>query len=142
MKFRRGVRRDAEINLAPLIDIVFLLLCFFVVGTTLTKETHLGLDLPTAATGQPNPAQDVLEVLVTAEGAFSVNGRAVNGAQPEVLKAALAAVAGDDREQPVFITADGRAPHRAVIAAMDVAGQLGFTRLSLTTREADATTTE
>ena len=79
MKFRRKPRENVEINLASLIDVVFILLLFFVVTTTFTRETQLKVDLPEAASGTP-PEQTELkqvEVLIGADGAYSVNGKAL-----------------------------------------------------------------
>ncbi|MFW1677795.1 ExbD/TolR family protein [Pontibacter sp. JAM-7] len=135
MKFPRQKPEEVSVNLTPLIDVVFLLLIFFMISTTFTKETHLEIDLPEAS-GEKSVDQDlVLEVLIAADGQFSVNGAVLVNAQADTLSRALRELAGDNRELPLIITADAQTPHQAVVTAMDVAGKLGFTKLSITTQE-------
>lgn len=138
MKFRRKPRENVEINLASLIDVVFILLLFFVVTTTFTRETQLKVDLPEAVSGTP-PEQTELkqvEVLIAADGAYSVNGRALLESNLSNLMAALQKESGGDNSLPLIISADGKTPHQAVITAMDAAGKLGFAHLRMTTVEA------
>lgn len=138
MNFRRQKLEEVSVNLTPLIDVVFLLLIFFMVSTTFTKESRLSLELPEAS-GEPAPQEAVpLEVVVNAQGQYSVNGSTVVNPNLKGLMAALEQVSGGDRSQSVVITADAKASHQSVITAMDAAGQLGFTALSLTTSEPKA----
>ncbi|MGE8502258.1 biopolymer transport protein ExbD [Ectopseudomonas oleovorans] len=138
MKFRRSRRENVEINLASLIDVVFILLLFFVVSTTFTRETQLKVDLPEAASGTPpeQTALKQLEILVGADGAFSVNGQALLESNLSNLMAALQKESDGDNSLPLTISADGKTPHQAVITAMDAAGKLGFSHLRITTVEA------
>ncbi|EZH82199.1 biopolymer transporter ExbD [Ectopseudomonas composti] len=138
MKFRRKPRENVEINLASLIDVVFILLLFFVVTTTFTRETQLKVDLPEAASGTP-PEQTELkqvEVLIGADGAYSVNGNALLESNLSNLMAALQKESDGDNSLPLIISADGKTPHQSVITAMDAAGKLGFSHLRITTVEA------
>nr|WP_288257056.1 biopolymer transporter ExbD [uncultured Pseudomonas sp.] len=138
MKFRRKPQENVEINLASLIDVVFILLLFFVVTTTFTRETQLKVDLPEAASGTP-PEQTELkqvEVLIGADGAYSVNGKALLESNLTNLMAALQKESDGDNSLPLIISADGKTPHQAVITAMDAAGKLGFSHLRITTVEA------
>ena len=138
MKFRRKPRENVEINLASLIDVVFILLLFFVVTTTFTRETQLKVDLPEAASGTP-PEQTELkqvEVLIGVDGAYSVNGKALLESNLSNLMAALQKESDGDNSLPLIISADGKTPHQAVITAMDAAGKLGFAHLRMTTVEA------
>jgi biopolymer transport protein ExbD len=138
VKFRRKPRENVEINLASLIDVVFILLLFFVVTTTFTRETQLKVDLPEAASGTP-PEQTELkqvEVLIGADGAYSVNGKALLESNLSNLMAALQKESDGDNSLPLILSADGKTPHQAVITAMDAAGKLGFSHLRITTVEA------
>ncbi len=140
MKFRRKPRENVEINLASLIDVVFILLLFFVVTTTFTRETQLKVDLPEAASGTP-PEQSALkqlEVLIAADGSYSLNGRQLRKSDLETLSAALQKESEGDNSLPLTISADAKTPHQAVITAMDAAGKLGFAHLRMTTVEAQA----
>lgn len=134
MKFRRKVRTEDSVNITPLIDVVFLLLIFFMVSTTFTKETHLEVNLP-EATGQPAPEdKEEIDVLINAEGGFAVNGRSLVNTQLKTLKAAIEKTSDGDNQLPMTITADAKTPHQSVVTAMDAAAQLGFVKLSITTK--------
>lgn len=137
MRFQRQRREEIDVNLTPLIDVVFLLLIFFMVSTTFTRETHLEVDLPEASAAEAATEVESIDILITAEGQYSVNGKALVNTRANTLRRALAEIAGEDRDQPLVITADAATPHQSVVTAMDVAGQLGFSQLSITTREAD-----
>ena len=140
MKFRRKARENVEINLASLIDVVFILLLFFVVTTTFTRETQLKVDLPEAASGTPpeDTALKQMEVLISAEGSYSLNGQALLKSDLDGLMAALGKESGGDNSLPLSISADAKTPHQAVITAMDAAGKMGFSHLRITTVEAEA----
>lgn len=143
MHFRRQAREEDSINLTPLIDVVFLLLIFFMVSTTFTKETHLQVDLPEAV-GAPAPQrEEPLEVLINAEGGYALGGQSLVNNQSATLRQALVEVAGEDpaNRPPLVITADANAPHQYVVRAMDVAGQMGFVNLSITSRRPEDAST-
>lgn len=141
MKFRRKPRETVDINLASLIDVVFILLLFFVVTTTFTRETQLRVDLPEAVSGSPSedPSTKQLDVAISADGVFSVNNQLLPKNDLASLMDALKAESGGDTSLPLSISADGKAQHQAVITAMDAAGKLGFSHLRMTTVEAQAT---
>lgn len=138
MKFRRQARNEDSVNLTPLIDVVFLLLIFFMVSTTFTKETHLQIDLP-EATGEAQPQNNKqIEILINSEGGFAVNGESVINKQISTLKLAIEKVSEGNTDLPMVITADANTPYQAVVTAMDAAGQLGFVNLSMTTKNPQA----
>lgn len=139
MQFRRQPRENDSINLTPLIDVVFLLLIFFMVSTTFTKETHLSIDLPEAE-GEPSVRENQapMDILITAEGSYSVNGRSLVNNKMATLRSALEKASEGDTQVPLTITADAKAPHESVVRAMDAAGQLGFVHLSITTRQPES----
>lgn len=138
MKFKRQAATEDSINLTPLIDVVFLLLIFFMVSTTFTKETHLQVDLP-EATGEPAQEQpQQLDLLVAADGSYSLNGQTLVNRELDTLKAALEKVSAGDTTQPLVITADAKSTHQAVVTAMDAAGQMGFVHLRIATRQPES----
>ncbi len=138
MKFRRQSTNNDEVNLTPLIDVVFLLLIFFMVSTSFTKETHLKVDLP-QANGQPSSElPEQIEILIAVDGSYAVNGRSLVNTKLETLKTALEKTANGNNKIPLIITADAKTAHQYVVQAMDVAGQLGFVNLRMTTRMPDA----
>ena len=137
MKFRRKPRENVEIGLAPLIDVVFILLLFFVVTTTFTRETQLKIDLPEADSATPVEETELkqLEVMIAADGSYSLNGQSLVKSDLATLSSALQKESAGDSSLPLVISADARTPHQAVITAMDAAGKLGFSRLRITTVE-------
>jgi biopolymer transport protein ExbD len=141
MNFRRHRRReDWGVDLTPLIDVVFLLLIFFMVSTTFIRETQLRIDLPEAS-GQPADQEpDTIEITVDARGDYSVDDRLLLRSDLETLLRALEEVVeGRTRkEQRVIITADANASHQSVVRAMDAAGKVGLSRISITTRQPEA----
>lgn len=135
MQFRRQLHTEDSINLTPLIDVVFLLLIFFMVSTTFTKETHLSIDLPEADAEAEVVAQKSIDIVISASGDYQINGQAVVNQKAETLYRALETTAGGDKDQALIVTADAHASHQAVVRAMDVAGQLGFKQLRITTKQ-------
>lgn len=138
MKFPRRAREPVDINLAPLIDVVFILLLFFVVTTTFTRETLLKVDLPEAVSGeQPEELYNVpLEIIVGLDGNYAVNGNTLASSDLNSLMAAMLEASEGDKNLPVTLSADGKAPHQAVVTAMDAASKLGFVHLRIMTIEA------
>ncbi|MFO7704693.1 MAG: biopolymer transporter ExbD [Halopseudomonas sp.] len=144
MIFRRKKADEASVNLTPLIDVVFLLLIFFMVSTTFTRETQMKLDLPQAASGEQVDSAEAqqIELMISASGDIAINQKALAAPSVDTLKTALQRESAGDSSLPLIITADAQTPHQAVIMAMDAAGQLGFTRLRLTTSEMEAGDTQ
>jgi biopolymer transport protein ExbD len=126
-------REDPEINLISLIDVLLVLLIFFMISTTFQREGRIRVQLPQASQiPQPRGPTPPLVITVTAEGSFRVNDRAVTDGGPDMLRAAILEQAGAERG-PVTIRADARATHQSVVTAMDVAGKLGFAQLNIAT---------
>lgn len=134
MKFRRQQREELSINLTPLIDVVFLLLIFFMVSTTFTRETQLSIDLPEAQGEVKDSAGEQIEILIDEAGTYRVNGQGLVDTRMRTLQAAIYKISAGDTTMPMIITADAQAAHQDVVRAMDAAGQMGFVHLSITTR--------
>jgi biopolymer transport protein ExbD len=133
MNLRPRNREDPEINLINFIDVLLVLLIFFMVTTTFQQEGRVKVRLPQASeTPLPRGAREPLVITVTAEGGYRVNERTLINASPETLRAALLKEAGAERG-PITIRADARTTHQAVVTAMDVAGRLGFSQLNIAT---------
>jgi biopolymer transport protein ExbD len=137
VKFQRKQRVETGIDVTPLIDVVFLMLIFFMVSTTFTREAHLQLRLPEADAARSADEEQRLEIIVSAQGSYSLNGKVLVNSQIETLMAALRDQSGGNAAQPLVITADAQTPHELVVRAMDAAGRLGFVELSITTRLPD-----
>ena len=133
MNLRPRRREEPDINLTPLIDVVFLLLIFFMVSTTFRKESDFEIELPEASQKPTVEESEQLELAIDAQGRYFVDGKALDDDRLTTLIAALKEAAGEDREQPLVIRADSETSHQAVVKAMDAAGQLGLRRLSIAT---------
>lgn len=142
MNFPRRTLEDPAINLTPLIDVVFLLLIFFMVTTTFTRDTRLTVNLPEADANSSESLPDQIEVTVSEAGRFSVDGEVLSNSQPGTLGDAILQAAQRDRSRPVLLVADAEATHQSVITAMDAIGRAGFSRLSIATRHPESQGTQ
>ncbi|WP_405234665.1 ExbD/TolR family protein [Lentisalinibacter salinarum] len=126
-------KEEPEVNLTSLIDVVFLLLIFFMVSTSFVKESRLTITLPEAESEAPAAEAERLEVAITAAGTVLVNGRELVNNSPVTLRRALLEVSGGDTGLPVTIVADADARHQSVVTVMDVAGRMGFVKIDIAT---------
>ena len=134
MKFARRKTEPPEVNLTPLIDVVFLLLIFFMVSTSFKLETQLMVELPSAEGVVSSDPVDAVTVTVGRTGNYAVNERVLLNQSSEVLRSTLEAVSKGRHDRPLFLMADAQAPHQAVVTILDVAGQLGFEQISISTQ--------
>lgn len=137
MRFRRQRRDELAINLTPLIDVVFLLLIFFMVSTSFTSETQLAVSLPEAEGTPATNNTSRLELMIGSDGSFRLNGVELEP-RHSALRQALRDTAGDRRDMLLTIAADGDAAHRHVVMALDVANALGFQRLTIAAQSPSA----
>lgn len=135
MKFRSRRRSPVEANLTPLIDVVFLLLIFFMVSTTFTHENQMRINLPEAQAEASQSEDRQINLMIMQDGAYSINGRAVANRDIGTLMEALSLEAAGNLEQPVVISADSETTHQSVVRAMDAAGRLGLTQIRITSQE-------
>ena len=134
MKLQSRSRDEPEINVISLVDVLLVLVLFFMVSTTFLRETELSVRLPQAATEtRLDAVGDGLEISITQAGAYIVNGRELVNNERRTLRAAIERLTGEKRDMPVFIRADGAATHQSVVTVMDVVGQLGFVKINLAT---------
>ncbi|HEB78584.1 MAG TPA: biopolymer transporter ExbD [Methylothermaceae bacterium] len=132
MNFRRQRRERIELSLTPMIDVVFLLLIFFMVTTTFQREAALKIELPKAQ-GVQAPKRQVLEVVIDAGGHYYIDNHELINTRIETLKKAMRRALQREGKPVVVITADRRTPHQAVIRVLDAARQLGLSRISFAT---------
>jgi biopolymer transport protein ExbD len=134
MKLQSRSREEPEINVISLVDVLLVLVLFFMVSTSFLRETEISLHLPEASA---NAAVEVpsasLDILISRNGSYVVNGRELVNNERRTLRAAIERLVGEQRDMPVVIRADAAATHQAVITAMDVAGQLGFVKINIAT---------
>lgn len=134
MNFRKRTGEELTIDLTSLIDVVFILLLFFMVSTTFERPASMKVTLPEASAEAelPDPAQR-LELVIDKEGKMYLNDQELVDDRQETLIAAFTQEVGDNRKVPLVLRADRETPHHFVVSAMDVAAQLGFTDLSIAT---------
>lgn len=134
MNLKPRRHEEPEINVVSLIDVVLLLVVFFILSSRFTEEGRLRVHLPrAAAVPASEPASEPLVVSVTQQGGYLVNSRELINSSPETLRAALLKEAGSNRTQRVTLRADARANYQSVITAMDVLGRLGFAEVNIAT---------
>ncbi|MDX8129758.1 ExbD/TolR family protein [Methylomonas sp. BW4-1] len=131
MQFRRKRRTQVDIGLIPMIDVLLVLLFFFMVATTFRHHSELKINLPEAQGSDATEQAKTINLYVDAKGTYALAGddnqfHELVNQNLDGLKAALAQTAGESRLLPFIISADGKAPHQAVVSALDVANQLGF----------------
>jgi biopolymer transport protein ExbD len=134
MKLQSRSREEPEINVISLVDVLLVLVLFFMVSTSFLRETEISLRLPEATVdAEQSASSQTLEIMITQKGSYLVNGRELVNSERRTLRAAIERVMGDKRDVPVFIRADAAASHQSVITAMDVAGQLGYVKINIAT---------
>lgn len=126
-------REDPDVTLTPLIDVVFLLLIFFMISTTFERNSELAIELPEAAVESEPSKESTIEVSIDVEGRYYVEGRMLVNTKQRTIKTALEK-ASNDAFPPLILTADEGTPYQSVITFMDVARQLGFSRLRFATQ--------
>ena len=133
MNLQPGDTDEPEVNLTPLIDVVFLLLIFFMVSTTFEHQSRIKVDLPEASAVPTKPEDESLEIIIDVQGRYYIGGEQVVNTMPKTLKSAISKAVGEREGLAVTIRADANTPHQAVVTALDVTSQLGLTRISLAT---------
>ena len=134
MKFKRTLREELSINITPLIDVVFLLLIFFMLTTTFSRETRLLINLPEANADIAESQSPQIEITVARGGSYTINGRALINRRIETLMRGLELESGGDLNVPIILVADAEATHQSVVTAMDAISQSGFIRMNIATQ--------
>lgn len=140
MKLQAHFKEEPTVDLTSLIDVVFLLLLFFMVSTTFEHQAVLKVDLPEAsAVEAPIDQAERLELVIDDSGRMYLNDQQLVDSDARTLRAAFEQAAGEDRSLPLILRADRETPHHFVVTAMDVAAQLGFRNLSIATDRTSGT---
>ena len=140
MKLQHHAKEEPTVDLTSLIDVVFLLLIFFMVSTTFERETVLKVDLPEASSVEDREdIPETLELVIDSEGRMFLNDQRLLDSNANTIRAAMQQLAGERRDVPLILRADRQTPHHFVVTTMDVAAQLGFVNLSIATDRSDGT---
>lgn len=134
MNFRPRRSEEPEVSLIPLVDTVLVLLVFFMLTTTFDRQAEFKIQLPEASATPSDPPAQAIEIGITAQGSYLVNGKPLVNDRVDTLKRAIESVAQGRTDLPLIISADAKTPHQAVVTAMDAAGQAGFAHLSIATQ--------
>jgi biopolymer transport protein ExbD len=134
MKLNLRPKAEPEVNMTSLIDVVLLLLVFFMVSTSFVKQSQISIRLPEAdSSAIVEEAANQLDIMITEQGTFLINGRELINNRPETIRNALQKLSAGNTRMPLTISADGNTPHQYVVTAMDVAGKLGFVKINIAT---------
>jgi biopolymer transport protein ExbD len=138
VNLRQSRSDEPEVNLTPLIDVVFILLIFFMVSTTFQKESQVKIELP-QATGEPvEDYKELLEIVIDADGHYFIDQQQVVNKELDTLKRAIRKYLGKQTDLPVVIRADRLTPYESVVRAMDATAQLGLVKMSLATSQPES----
>jgi biopolymer transport protein ExbD len=135
LNLRRSRADEPEVNLTPLIDVVFILLIFFMVSTTFQRESQIKIELPEASAEPMEERKELLEIVIDSQGHYFIDEQQVVNSELETLKAAIRKWLGQQTEVPVVIRADRQTPYESVVRAMDAISQLGLVQMSLATSQ-------
>lgn len=140
MKLQHHMKEDPTVDLTSLIDVVFLLLIFFMVSTTFERQAILEVNLPEASAVEDlTEIPESLELVIDENGRIYLNDQRLVDSEERTIRAAMEQAAGDNRDIQLILRADRLTPHHYVVTAMDVAAQMGFSNLSIATDRADGT---
>lgn len=133
MKFSLDEDDRTDVSLTPLIDVVFLLLIFFMVTTTFNQHANLRVELPDASNAVQSNEDNKVEVIIDKNGQYYIDGTSLLDQQSRTLVTALGKVVKNRKTEKILIRADALAPHQSVVSVMDAAGKLGLTQISIAT---------
>jgi len=138
MNFRQTQsEEEPQLNLTPLIDVVFLLLIFFMVSTTFNKQSEISIELPEASGKPLKTDKFVIEIEIDNQGRYFVNQQRVKDNKVTTLKRAIRLTLGQKKNPQLIISSDRNTPYQAVVTAMDAARQLGLVNLTFATKQAE-----
>ncbi len=133
MNLRPRKEDEVDLNLTPLIDVVFLLLIFFMVSTTFVKESEIKLDLPEASTSIAPDEEDAIKISIDARGRYFINEIPLVNSQAETIEKAIKEAAGNNKKPLIVVNADKQTTHQAVVSVLDAARRLNFLRITFAT---------
>ncbi len=139
MNIRPKQKEALDVNITPLIDVVFLLLIFFMVSTTFKHESEITINLPESSSVSPPQDDNIIEIAIDSKGTYYIDKRQVVNTELKTVMRALEKIAGDRKTPVILISADAQTPHQSVIVAMDAARKLGFVNLSIATKQSKST---
>ncbi len=134
MNFKPNPRDELQLDITPLIDVVFLLLIFFMVSTTFDHESEVNITLPKASKEIAQAKPDAINVAIDNQSRIYINEKELLNSQISTIKGAIYDISVDLPDAPIIISADEEAPFQMVIRTMDAARQLGLVKITFATR--------
>ena len=134
MNFQPKPREELELDITPLIDVVFLLLIFFMVSTTFEHDSELNITLPKASKEIAQAKPDAINVAIDGQSRIFINEKELLNSKISTIKEALYEIASNLEDAPLIISADEETPYQVVIRTMDAARQLGLVKITFATR--------
>jgi len=139
MNLRPRRSEPPRVDITPLIDVVFLMLIFFMVSTTFDKQTQLKVELPSATTNEVTDEQpEKLEITIDAKGNFYVNQQELVKHDAETLRRTIEKLADGRADLPILVSGDRNAPLQSMMTVLDVAAQLDLVHLSFVAQQSEA----
>jgi biopolymer transport protein ExbD len=134
MNFKPHPPEEVDLNITPLIDVVFLLLIFFMVSTTFDHESEVNITLPKASKEIAQAKPDAINVAIDSQSRIYINEKELLNSQISTIKEVLYDISADLKDAPIIISADEETPYQMVIRIMDAARQLGLVKITFATR--------
>ncbi len=129
MNFRPQKSGELELNLTPMIDVVFLLLIFFMVTTTFNEKTEIKIELPEVHEAQLKAESVEVILSIKQDGSYYINQKHVIGSALEDLSQTILEAAKEQRVTKLLINADAQTPHQAVMTALEAASRAGISNI-------------
>jgi len=137
MNFRHKKPEEFDVNITPLVDVVFLLLIFFMVSTTFDRQSELNIELPESSGKITESEEKEIEVFIKKDGQYIINDQVLNNSKIFTLKRNLLNAAEGNEDPRVIISADKQSTHQSVMRAMDAARQVGFIHITFSAVESE-----
>jgi len=134
MNFQPNPRDELQLDITPLIDVVFLLLIFFMVSTTFDHESEVNITLPKASKEIAQAKPDAINIAIDNQSRIYINEKELLNSQISTIKGAIYDISVNLPDAPIIISADEEAPFQMVIRTMDAARQLGLVKITFATR--------
>lgn len=130
MKFRNKTNPEVSVNLTPLIDVVFLLLIFFMVSTTFKNNTQLKIELPYASSEVQDAAKAPIYVTIEANGRYTIQDNEYTKDELTALYAKLSTLK-QKKDTQLYIMGDKQAPHQALVNLLEISADLGISNIRI-----------
>ena len=134
MNFKTKNKEELNLDITPLIDVVFLLLIFFMVSTTFKHESEINIVLPTASNESVEIKENIIDIGLDMDGKIYINGKVLKNSEFETIKKSLSIITANKKDLPIVISADANVKHQAVIHLLDVLRQLDLVKITFATQ--------